>query len=39
MGVDVEVERVIQLPVAEVSAYAQHPGNAPEWYVGIREQH
>jgi len=35
--VDVRVETVIARPVAEVADYAGDPGNAPEWYVNIRE--
>ena len=37
MPVDVQVETVIDRPVAEVSAYAGDPTHAPEWYVNIRE--
>jgi uncharacterized protein YndB with AHSA1/START domain len=36
MSVDVEVQRVIARPVAEVAAYAGDPTNAPEWYANIR---
>lgn len=36
MAVDVEVQRLIARPVAEVSAYAGDPTNAPEWYANIR---
>ena len=37
MGVDVQVKTEIRRPVAEVAAYAGDPGNAPTWYVNIRE--
>ena len=37
MPVDVQVETVIDRPVAEVAAYAGDPTHAPEWYVNIRE--
>src|SRR5215204_5965563 len=33
--VDVLTETVIRRPVAEVSAFAGDPGNAPQWYVNI----
>ncbi len=36
MVVDVQVESVIARPVAEVSAYAVDPTNAPSWYVNIK---
>jgi hypothetical protein len=34
--VDVQVERVIARPRAEVAAYAIDPGHAPEWYENIK---
>ena len=34
--VDVQVETVVQRPVADVAAFAGDPANAPEWYVNIR---
>ena len=37
MSVDVQVETVIDRPVAEVAAYAGDPTHAPQWYVNIRE--
>jgi uncharacterized membrane protein len=36
MDVDVRTEVVIGRPVAEVSAYAAEPANAPAWYINIR---
>ena len=36
MPVDVQVETVIQRPVAEVAAFAGDPSNAPRWYTNIR---
>ncbi|WP_109473506.1 SRPBCC family protein [Ornithinimicrobium cavernae] len=36
MAVDVLVETVIDRPLAEVSAFAGDPSNAPRWYANIR---
>jgi uncharacterized membrane protein len=36
MYVDVEVEAIIERPVAVVSAYAAEPTNAPVWYDNIK---
>lgn len=36
MGVDVQVQTVIDRPRELVAAYAGDPSNAPEWYVNIR---
>lgn len=36
MAVDVEVATRLDRPVAEVSAYAGDPENAPSWYENIR---
>ncbi|RNL78833.1 SRPBCC family protein [Nocardioides marmorisolisilvae] len=36
MGVEVQVETVIERPRHDVAAYAGDPSNAPEWYVNIR---
>ncbi len=33
---DVRTEVLIDVPCAEVAAYAADPSNAPEWYVNIR---
>ncbi len=34
-AVDVQVERVIHVPLADVATYAGDPSNAPEWYANI----
>ena len=36
MDVDVRTDIVLDRPVAEVSAYASEPTNAPTWYANIR---
>lgn len=36
MPVDVQVETVIQRPIAEVAAYAADPATAPSWYENIK---
>lgn len=36
MAVDILTEVVIERPLAEVSAYASEPDNAPSWYVNIK---
>lgn len=36
MGVDVQVETVIQRSVADVAAFAGDPANATRWYANIR---
>lgn len=35
MSVDVQVEIVIDCPVAEVGSFSGDPGNAPQWYSNI----
>ncbi len=35
MSVEVQVEVVIDRPVAEVASFASDPGNAPQWYANI----
>lgn len=37
MALDVVTETLIERPLAEVSAYAGDPTNAPSWYVNIEE--
>ena len=39
MSVDVVTSERIDRPRAIVAAYAADPGNAPEWYVNIKEVH
>jgi uncharacterized membrane protein len=36
-SVDVEVQTVVDRPVAVVAAYAGDPSHAPDWYANIRE--
>jgi hypothetical protein len=36
MVVDVQVETIIERPIAEVSAYAADPAMAPSWYENIK---
>ena len=37
MSVDVSTSIIIGCPRLEVSDFAEHPSNAPEWYVNIKE--